>query len=256
MRGARLVRTEGGVTMPQRSRPVVLLHGCGGTAHATFEATGMIGALKRAGRKPIALTLPGHGPTPRLRNAADFADLAGTVARELPAGRFDAVGYSLGAKILLELAFRMPARIGRMVLGAVGDNVFAPETVAEAAARALDEGVTPDTPPAVLAFLKTWDPTRNHAAVVAAVLRRSPNPVFSEVRLRAITTPILLVNGDADPATRVSDRLRASLPNVRLTMLPGVDHFGLTKQPEFVHAAVDFLAPKRADVRAHAESRA
>ncbi len=229
--------------------PVVLLHGCGGTAWATFETTGFADALKRVGRTVLTPDLPGHGPGPCSHDPAHYADLAGAMLAALPPGRFDAVGYSLGGKILLELAIRAPKRIGRLVLGGLGDNAFAPEGVAEAAAVALERGVQPDTPPPVRAFLSTWDPERNDALAVAAVLRRPANPVFTAERLAPVEAPILLVNGDRDPAAGESTRLRGCLRDARLKTLPGVDHFGLPQQVEFIRAAVEFLDQNNTSAR-------
>jgi pimeloyl-ACP methyl ester carboxylesterase len=178
---------------------------------------------------------------PGPRDPAHYADLAGLVANELPTGPFDSVGFSLGAKLLLELALRMPERIGRMVLGGVGDNVFAPEGVAEQAARALECGLAADTPPAVLAFLRTWEPQRNDALAVAAVLRRAPNPVFTPERLARITQPVLIVNGADDPVARSASRLLGSLAQVKHQTLPGVGHFDLPAQAAFIRAAISFL---------------
>ncbi len=228
--------------MPDDRLPVVLLHGCGGTARATFETTGMLAAMHRAGFAPLAPDLPGHGPGGHPHEPAAYADMAGMIAPRLPEGPLDAVGYSLGGKLLLELAIRAPGRFRRLVLAGVGDNVFAPETVAEAAASALEHGPTADTPAPVLAFLRTWEPDRNDALAVAAVLRRPPNPVFTLARLAAVKASVLLINGDADPAARVSTQLREALPDSRLLTLPGVDHFGLPGQAGFIAGAVDFLA--------------
>lgn len=227
---------------PEGARPpVVLLHGCGGTPEATFEATGLVQALERAGRQACAPSLPGHGSRRCPHDPAAYADLAGMMAPRLPEGPFDAVGYSLGAKLLLELAIRHPGRIGRLVLGGVGDNVFAPELVAEAAAVALERGPGPQTPAPVMAFLRTWDGASNDALAIAAVLRRPPNPVFTEERLAEVTAEVLLVNGADDPAARESGRLRAALPDAGLEMLAGVDHFGLPAAPGFLAAAMRFL---------------
>ena len=225
------------------TRPVVLLHGCGGSRRATFERTGWIEAFAAVGRSAIALDLPGHADPAASRDPVSYADLAGLMATILPAGPFDAVGFSLGAKVLLELCIREPGRIGGLVLGGVGDNVFAPELVAEAAARALESGPTSDTPDAVKAFLQTWDAGWNDALAVAAVLRRPPNPTFTPERLRQIVSPVLIVNGSEDPVTPLGDRLLASLVDARRVMLPGVDHFGLPEQLDFMRHAIAFLAP-------------
>jgi pimeloyl-ACP methyl ester carboxylesterase len=223
-------------------RPVVLLHGCGGSRESTFVSTGWLSGLLQAGRAGLALHLPGHGTRSASHDPAAYADLAGVVLRDLPQGSFDAVGFSLGAKLALELAIRVPERIGRVVLGGIGDNVFAPESIGEAAAHALQHGATSDTPSPVLAFLKTWEPERNDALAIAAVLRRPANPTFTDERLRSIRAPLLIVNGDEDPVARLGSRLVSNLGNVRYVTLPSVDHFGLPAQSAFIRHAVEFLA--------------
>jgi pimeloyl-ACP methyl ester carboxylesterase len=223
----------------------VLLHGCGGSFASAFETTGWLEALRAAGRTPVKIHLPGHGVIPAPHDPAYYADLAGLVMKELPADPFDAVGFSLGAKILLEIALRAPTNVDRIVLGGVGDNVFAPEGIAEAAARALEQGPTQDTPPPVLAFLKTWEPERNDPLGVAAVLRRPPNPVFTPERLEGIVQPVLVVNGTADPVAREASRFFAGLPHAKRIALGGVGHFDLTAQAAFIGETIDFL--QRAD---------
>jgi pimeloyl-ACP methyl ester carboxylesterase len=220
---------------------VVLLHGCGGSFASTFEATGWTDALRAAGRTPVKVHLPGHGVIPGPRDPAYYADLAGLVAKELPTGPFDAVGFSLGAKLLLELALRIPQRLVRLALGGVGDNVFAPEGVADQAAHALECGPDADTPAPVLAFLRTWEPQRNDALAVAAVLRRPPNPVFTPERLARITRPVLIVNGEEDPVARSASQLLGSLVRVQHQTLPGVGHFDLPAQAGFIRSAIGFL---------------
>jgi pimeloyl-ACP methyl ester carboxylesterase len=219
------------------SPPVVLLHGCGGSAHAAFAATGWREAF---GDRALAPDLPGHGAG-QSHDPADYGDMAGALLERLPE-RFDAVGFSLGSKLLLDIAVRAPGRIRRLVLGGIGDNVFAPEAIGEAAARALEEGPDETTPPPVLAFLATWEPERNDARAVAAVLRRPPNPVFVEDELRALDLPILIVNGGEDIVGKLGRRLVEALPNVKELILPGIGHFDLTAQADFRRAAQDFLA--------------
>jgi pimeloyl-ACP methyl ester carboxylesterase len=233
-------------------RPVVLVHGCGGSSDAAFVRTGWIDAFKHAGRDPVLVDLPGHGAGTQSRDPASYADLSRSLDTRMPKGVIDAVGFSLGAKLLLEIAVREPGRIRRLVLGGLGDNAFAPEAIGEAAASALEHGPTEQTPPSVLAFLDTWEPDKNDALAVAAVLRRPPNPVFDDEQLKALSLPILLGNGSEDPVGRISDRLRGALKNAAVQTLPGVGHFDLTAQPEFVRLAVDFLGqPCPSETGAH-----
>jgi pimeloyl-ACP methyl ester carboxylesterase len=124
----------------------------------------------------------------------------------------------------------------------VGDPAPRELLVHHAPALALERGATPETPPPVLAFLKTWEPDRNDALAVVAVLRRPPNPTFTDERLQGIRAPVLIVNGDSDPVMQLGSRLTSSLANVRCVTLPGVDHLGLPAQPAFIRHAVEFLA--------------
>lgn len=221
--------------------PVVLVHGCGGSPDAAFVRTGWVEALERAGRQAVLIDVPGHGRDAQSHDPEAYADLAGSLVARLPAGVVDAVGFSLGAKLLLEIALRAPARVRRLVLGGLGDNAFAPEAVGEAAACALERGPTAETPPPVRAFLDTWEPDRNDALAIAAVLRRPPNPVFTEDRLASLAIPVLLVNGSEDPVARQSERLVAALRRPDFRTLPGIGHFELTAQPEFIQLAIAFL---------------
>jgi len=227
---------------PQDSTTVVLLHGCGGSTRATFALTGWLAAIAAVGHRVVAPDLPGHGRRRVSHQPTDYSDLAGMVAQSLPDGPFDAVGFSLGSKLLLELALRQPGRIRRMVLGGIGDNVFAPEVIAPIAADGLEFPRSDAAKhPAVKAMLRHWEPDLNDALAVAAVLRRPANPVFTPDRVRKLMTPVLIVNGAKDPVGRLGNVLETCLPGLRIETLPAVDHFGLPAQPAFRRLAFDFL---------------
>lgn len=221
--------------------PILLLHGAGGSYETTFLDTGWAKAIEGSGRAPLGLQLPGHSSPQASRNPADYADLAGLLTPALPDGRFDAIGFSLGAKLLLELALRLPGRIGRMVLGGVGDNVFSPELIAPAVADALEQGPRPTTPPAVLAFLKTWKRGHTDPLALAAVLRRPANPIFSPGRLSRIHVPTLVVNGELDPVLALGSTLLTTLPDCQSLIVPGTAHFDLPANNLFMAAALSFL---------------
>lgn len=220
--------------------PVILLHGCGGSPEQAFVRTGWIEAFRHAGREVHALRLPGHGRDGPSHHPAAYADLAGSLVRDIPDAACDVVGFSLGAKLALAVAVRFPARVRRLMLGGIGDNAFAPETIGDAAARALEDGADENTPPPVLAFLESWDPTLNDPLAVAAVLRRPANPVFAETDIAVITVPVAVINGGDDFVASMGTRLIQALA-IEQVLLPGVGHFDLTAQTAFRDAAVAFL---------------
>ncbi len=220
--------------------PVVLLHGCGGSAASTYIENGWVSALTDAGRDAVPITLPGHSGDAS-HDPCAYDDLAGTVLSRLP-DRFDAVGFSLGGKLLLEIAARAPGRGGRLVVGGVGNNAFAPERSGEASAVALETGIGDATPPALRGFYRYCETSGTDLLAIAAVLRRAPNPILDADRLHRIVARVLLVVGDADPIAMPTNELIAAIPTVSAITIPGVDHLALPADRDFQRHALTFLA--------------
>ena len=85
--------------------PLLLVHGLGGSWRSW---TPILDRLARE-REVIAVDLPGHGATPRLPGPATIASLADALTRYLSERSLlgvDAVGSSMGARLVLELARR------------------------------------------------------------------------------------------------------------------------------------------------------
>ncbi len=88
-----------------QGKPLLLLHGLGGSWRSWRP---ILQALAEA-RDVIAVDLPGFGATPKLLVATSIANLAEVVAAFLAAHDLtgiDAVGSSMGARLVLELARR------------------------------------------------------------------------------------------------------------------------------------------------------
>lgn len=88
-----------------RGRPLLMLHGLGGSNRSWSTITG---ALSRD-REVIAVDLPGFGQTPPLSGETSIATLADSVIafmRQTGLQRPDMVGSSMGARLVLELARR------------------------------------------------------------------------------------------------------------------------------------------------------
>lgn len=219
---------------------VALVHGWGGSYAATWQADGWDEALRDAGFEPVGVDIAGHGPQGGPHDPRAYADLASDLATKLPTGLHGAIGFSLGTKLLLELEARKPGANGRLVLGGIGDNLFAPETAGPAIVAAL-RGETEEHPPQVAALLAYAAKSGSDPVCLAAVLERPGNPVLTESRLAAAQAPILIFNSTKDAVAQPDDRLRAALPGALYRRIDGPGHVALTADARFRDAAVAFL---------------
>ena len=95
---------------PVSEPPVVLVHGWGGSYARTWQQPGWQALLEDAGREVIGVDLLGHGSAPKPHEPEAYADMTTRIVEAAGDGAIDAVGFSLGAITLLELACREPAR--------------------------------------------------------------------------------------------------------------------------------------------------
>jgi pimeloyl-ACP methyl ester carboxylesterase len=218
--------------------PVLLLHGFATSARTTWRDNGWIDLLEDSGRTVIAPDLLGHGDAPKPHDPRAYDDLEQRVLDGLPDVAVDAVGFSLGGRVLLYLAGEHPERFRRLVVAGIGANLFRdddPELIARAILGE-DNGVNPMT--SYFRGLATAPGADPHALV--AYLRRPQHRPLRDDRLARIDQPVLVVLGDRDFAGP-ADPLLERLADARLLTLPGVDHFATPKQFAFIDAALEFL---------------
>jgi pimeloyl-ACP methyl ester carboxylesterase len=217
--------------------PVVLVHGMASSFDLNWRRTGLADLLADAGREVLAVDLLGHGAAPAPRQPEAYADLTARVVEVLPDEPVDAVGFSLGAHVLLETARNDPGRFGRLVLAGVGDTLLGPQD-REPLARALEAG-DPGAPGILGLFVRLADGSDTDPLALAALLRRPAVPLTEE-DLARVTCPVLLVLGERDHAWP-ADQLVAAFPDARLKALKGVDHFATPTDFGFLDATLDFL---------------
>ena len=225
--------------MPGVQLPAVLLvHGFASSFERNWRDTGFADLLSDAGREVIGPDLLGHGKADKPHDPAAYADLEAGVEAAMPAeGQLDAVGFSLGARVLLGIAARRPERFRKIVVGGVGANLFRggdPEPVARAVVGDIDT----DHPVARF-FAAAAGGSGNDPKALAACLRR-PDGGLSRADLAKITSPVLVVLGDQDFAGP-ADPLLEALPDARLVTLSRCDHFATPKDFRFLDATLEFL---------------
>ena len=222
-----------------RRQPVVLVHGFASSFAREWAQPGWVDLLHDAGREVIGVDLLGHGEAPKPHAPAAYADLTARVAEALPAaGEVDAIGFSMGARVLLTLAAAQPDRFGRLVVGGVGANVFRTDTSDEVA-RAIEQGEHESEDNTARAFARFAATPGNDPLALAACLRRPSSPMTVE-QLGRIRASVLVVLSDRDfvgPAGPLVD----ALGDARFAGLSGVDHFGTPNHFGFIDAALEFL---------------
>jgi pimeloyl-ACP methyl ester carboxylesterase len=224
--------------------PVLLVHGAGSSFEHNWGRSGWLDLLADERRRIIPFELPGHGVDPRV--AVEHGDelvtalLAGLSEFE----SVDAVGFSAGAQLLAAAVGREPGRFGRVVLLGVGNAVLHPRPAGpHRLADAIEAGPDSGDPQGRL-FHRLARSAGNDPAAVVQYLRL-PKPRVTAAQLAAITAPVLVMLGDRDFAGP-ADELVEVLPNARLVLLPGADHFGLTGDIRCLETVLDFLANRPA----------
>ena len=221
-----------------RTQPVVLIHGFASSYEREWLEAGWADLLGDAGRQVIGIDLLGHGNADKPHDPAAYADMEGDVAAMLPVGeQVDAIGFSLGAHVLLGLACREPERFGRIVVAGVGVGIMS-EVDTEPLAQLVAGEATTDHPVGNFFARAALLPGNDRAALAACMRARRPQLTAQE--LGKITCPVLVVLGDQDFAGPAEPLVEA-LPDATLKILKGVDHFGTPKDFGFVDASLEFL---------------
>ena len=217
--------------------PVLLVHGFATSCERTWREPGWIALLTDAGREVIGVDLLGHGTAPKPHDPAAYVDMEQHVADALPSTPVDAIGFSLGARVVLTLAAADPSRFRRVVVAGVGANLFRDDGHGALIAAAV--GGSAGNDPVALHFSALASTPGNDRDALLACLRRPVAPLTAD-DLAKVTCPVLVALGDRDFAGP-ADPLVEALPDPRLVTLRGVDHFATPKDFTFIDAALDFI---------------
>jgi pimeloyl-ACP methyl ester carboxylesterase len=223
---------------------VVLVHGWGGSFAATWEASGFAMLLEDAGKRVIGVDLLGHGTAPRPHDPAAYADLGARVLAALPDRPVAAIGFSLGAATLLDVAVRAPERFDRLLLAGYGAGALSPDEARRqliADALTAEAAALGDLDPVARLFRQYAHQDGNDVAALVALTNRPAPAPLTDAELALVRCPVLFVIGDRD-AYGPAEPLAARLPNADVTVLRNVDHFATTEAYGFVDAALRFVA--------------
>jgi pimeloyl-ACP methyl ester carboxylesterase len=231
---------------------IVLVHGFAASARENWERSGWIQMLLRAGRRVVAIDLPGHGESDRPHDPAAysigrFANVVLGITEHLKIKKPDLVGFSLGARVTLELLERRPDRYLLGVLCGVGEALLTPrDERAQVGLIAAFDAPSADAVPAGLArqfrqFAEAQGQDLKALGACARAFDAQPMTWTAE-RLSAIRNEILVVAGSGDELAGSAPGLARLLANARGKQIPGCGHMDCLTQPMLKAAVMDFLA--------------
>lgn len=237
------VRLHYEVNGPEQGTPIVAVHGFASDYRLNWVGTRWQETLTNNGFRVIGLDCRGHGDSDKPHDEAAYAVdvMTGDVVRlldHLGVAAAAYIGYSMGARIGLEVILDFPDRVTRAVLGGIGATGAIQH--ADQIAHAFRIGAPTDDPVAQTFYkFASARPTNDLVALAACI--RGLRPQRDRERLAKIRTPILVVVGDRDEIARGAPDLIEEIPSARLATIAGRDHMSAVPAREFKTAAVEFL---------------
>ena len=239
---------------PAALPPVLLLHGFASSVALNWEQSGWISALLAAGRRVIAVDLPGHGGSSAPEDVDSYtpgrirADLlqivtdagARPIADGHPDSGLDVIGYSLGSRLAWELGATQAGLVRRLVLGGPSSRDPLAEFDLAAAQRFLADG-TPieDESTANLVAIAQASPSSDMYALLSLVegIKEEPFDAAEAVPQQ----PVLVVSGEKDERLASLEVLRGLVPSAEVVVIPGRNHVNVVTARAFKEAAIEFL---------------
>jgi pimeloyl-ACP methyl ester carboxylesterase len=216
-------------------KPLVVLHGAFGWA-SSYPALA-------SNRQQITVELQGHGHTADIDRPLSVEQLADDVAallQYLKIERADVFGYSMGGNVALALAIRHPNMVGRVAIN--GANFSAIEEAYEPRTFEQFKSLPADFAPPMLKgpYEKVAPDPKQWPVLVAKIKKMGLEwKGFTRDQMKSIKAPVLITLGDRD-GVKVEHAVEMFrlIPNSRLAVFPGGDHFLLFTSPETALAPV------------------
>jgi pimeloyl-ACP methyl ester carboxylesterase len=219
--------------------PVIFLHG--GLANTDYWGN-QVPAVA-AHHTVILIDSRGHGRSTRDERPYGYDLMADDVVAVLDALKIqkaDVVGWSDGGILGIDLALRHKDRVGKVF-------AFAANTVTSGVVEGVEKN------PTFAAYIEragheyaehSATPKEYDAFVDQISKMWADQPNWTDDQLKAIDTPILVVDGDHDEAIKRAhtEYIAATIPHAGLLILPNVSHFAFLQDPDqFNFAILHFL---------------
>jgi pimeloyl-ACP methyl ester carboxylesterase len=219
--------------------PVIFLHG--GLANTDYWGN-QVPAVA-AHHTVILMDSRGHGRSTRDARPYGYDLMADDVVAlmdVLKIPKADIVGWSDGGILGIDLALRHKDRVGKVF-------AFAANTVTSGVVEGVEKN------PTFAAYIEragheyaehSTTPNEYDAFVDQISKMWADQPNWTDDQLKAIDTPVLVVDGDHDEAIKRAhtEYIAATIPHAGLLILPSASHFAFLQDPDqFNFAILHFL---------------
>lgn len=243
---------------PKSDRPLVFIHGLGGSLSSWQFA---MGALNH-GHRMTALDLPGHGNSSKSSpESTDYSvvGLAGDVAAALNTGKRKPsviVGHSMGGAVAMQLALDHPQLVSGLVLidsASLGSyiceeliDLMAGEAGTDTARSLLtlffeDPKLVNDRGVEEMAGFQEQGGWEAQQALADSAFANVKQRRALQEQISSIDIPVLLIWGERDRVIPMADAVASLMvfPDALLKIVPGVGHVPQVERPAEVGKAID-----------------
>ena len=230
--------------------PLIVLHG----AYMNIPSMGSIIPKLAETRKVYALEFQGHGRTTDIDRPITYAALADDVAAFMDkAGlaKADVFGYSMGGQVGLQLAIRHPAKVNKLVAASVAYDLRGWQPVYTAAIPQMNVEMMLGMP-FVEDYRRLAPNPDGFRALAEKLIALEKEPMALGAEVKALTTPVLIISGDADVMTLEHSvalfrllggggmgDMGTPLAASRLAVLPATSHTAVITQPDLLHGLIE-----------------
>lgn len=226
--------------------PILLVHGFASNGRVNWVDTGWVDTLVGAGYAPILIDNRGHGTSEKPHDPAAYtsklmAEDASNLIAHLGVSPLPVMGYSMGARISLFLAMQHPEQVSALILGGMGEAVFAPladnQEIVEGLLAPSFQDVSHEK---ARMFRRFADSTGSDLRALAARMR-APHTTLTAQDLLTIEAPALVAVGEEDEIAGSPVPLAAALRNGQALVIARRDHMRATGDKKFKSGVLEFL---------------
>jgi pimeloyl-ACP methyl ester carboxylesterase len=234
----------------EASGTVLMVHGFATSRAENWRRLGWYGAFERKGYRVVALDLRGHGESEKPHDPAAYGrdalvdDIAGLI-HHLALGRVDLMGYSMGARLSLQMALAHPDLVANLIVGGIGGRMLQPPPASPPGAMTMAEAMRIEDPEAItektLKGFRLFADQQGEDRLALAAFSQGRGEAAEAGDLAAITAPTLVVAGSRDEMAGDPQALADIIPGAKAVTLPACDHFSAIPHALYKAAVFDFL---------------